>query len=142
MHSSNSQRFRIFFPFEDWEQVVTVDSLFFAKRIINDLGEGSGKVDLTHHLVGNRSLLDFAGPFDDEGHTVTSFVDIALHATILARAPLFEFLKSFEGMGLGSIVGGEDDQGVVGKAVFFQGVHHLAHHGVGLDDEVSVVTGF
>jgi hypothetical protein len=45
-------------------------------------------------------------------------------------------------MGLGSIVGGEDDQGVLGKAVFLQGVHHLAHHGIGLDNEVPVVTGF
>ena len=69
-------------------------------------------------------------------------VDVALDATILARAPLFEFLQSFESMGLGSVVGGEDNQGVFGKAVFFQGVHHLAHHGVGLDDEVPVVTGF
>ena len=88
------------------------------------------------------AFFNFAGPFDDEGHTVSSLVDIALDATILARAPLFEFRQSFESVGLGSIVGGEDDQGVVRQSRVFQGVQHLAHHGVGLDDEVPVVTGF
>ena len=41
-----------------------------------------------------------------------------------------------------TIVSGEDNQGVVGKAVFFQGVQHFADHGIGFDDEVPVVTGF
>ena len=63
--------------------------------------------------------VDDAGPANDEGDAVAAFVDVAFEAAQGKRGPVVEFLGAFVGVLLRAVVGGEDDEGVVGVAGFF-----------------------
>src|SRR6056300_289250 len=71
-----------------------------------------------------------------------AFVDVALYPPKFPGAPLVELIESLKGSGLSSVVGGKDHDGVIDESFFFEYGEHFPDLCIGLDDKVSVVTGF
>ena len=85
------------------------------------MGKGGREIDLADHLIGDRSFLNLTRPSCDEGNPMTTFVDVTLDPSEFPRTPLIEFTESLKGMSFRTVIRRENDEGIIGKAVFFKG---------------------
>ena len=79
-----------------------------------DVGQGGEEVPERTDMVSGAAALDMSGPGHDEGHTDTALVEVALDAAETAVA--VEVGRVGSALDVRSVVGGEDDDGVVADA--------------------------
>ena len=87
-----------------------------------EVGEGVDEVELADELVADGSGFHFGGPAGDEGDAMAAFVEVGFVAAVDVAGVVIggeEFVDVCSGGA--AVVGGEDDEGVFGDAVLFEG---------------------
>ena len=104
----------------------------------NDVGGCCDEVCETYDFVAEGSRGDFFGPAGDKGDAMPAFPVVAFAAAEVVGAVVIVFLFSRVHKAFGTVVTGNDKEGVVGGTSFFNSVHDLPHCPVAFDDEVAV----
>ena len=104
----------------------------------DNVGGCCDEVCETYYFVAEGSGRDFCGPAGDEGDAMPAFPVVAFAASEVIGAVVVIFFFSRVHKAFGSVVAGDDKEGVVGGADFFNSVHYLPHCPVAFDDEVAI----
>ena len=87
-------------------------------------GAGGHYVGEVGGLIGGGARLDFAGPAGDKWYAVSCFPLVAFHSPPGPCSVVVPVLSHiYDRRCLGAVVGGEDDEGVVGDGEFVEGLH-------------------
>ena len=105
-----------------------------------DVGGGGHEVGEAEELVGRGAGLHAGGPADQERDAVTAVENVGFVAAEKVGGVVTFGEEAGEiGLRRAAVVAGDDDEGIVGEALFFEFVQQLADGVVGLHDEVGVV---
>ena len=104
-------------------------------------GKGRHDIDLANERGADPPAGNDPGPAHDERNAMATFPEVALQAAEWAGAPVLEILDTRIGVAFGAVIGGENDDRVVGETVRGQRREDAAHGRVGLFHEVAVTAG-
>lgn len=92
-----------------------------------ECGESGGHVDGADEVIGFAACGDFLRPLGEEWHAVAAFVESAFVAGERGVGMVVEAADVFVAVVHdAAVVAGENDESIVGEAVFFEGLHDLA----------------
>ena len=114
-------------------RLIAREQFLLDVRVARDGKQGWRPIEMRHDLVRDRAGLDLAGPPHDLRDAVSAFPTGVLLAAELRRPGIRP------GVAVRAVVGGVDDDRVVGNAEFVDQVEDLAHVLVMVDHRVVVV---
>ena len=130
------------FSKEDGQEIKTVLGRIIRQFRAHNFRASGHQVGQADRLIGNAPRFHLARPADKHGYAVPSLPIVALHAPPGTGPVMLMGLAHIDDGGyLRPIVAGENDQGVVGKPVFFQGLRQFPHHMIHLEYKISMRPG-
>ena len=111
------------------------------QSLADQFGDGRQQIRLTDRLVDLTSAGHLGGPTYKKRHAMAAFVDRTFSFSIDPVAVVAEQLDAFLPSRFGSVVTGEDNQGVIGQLLTIERRQNPADVPIGFDHEISVSTG-
>ena len=115
------------FAIEYGDEADAIVCAILRERGVDEFGESGEEIHRVGVGFADAAFFNFSRPVEDEGDAVAAFEGDVFGASI----GLGKFVAG------GAVVGGENDDGVVGNAVVFEGFHHFTDACVHLLHDVA-----